>query len=50
MKSNYLIPADEFKEIGLGAVRSETTRLGGDIKISSIPGKGTEFIIRLPLL
>lgn len=36
--------------VGLGTVRSEALKLGGDIKVSSVPGKGTEFAIRLPLL
>lgn len=36
--------------VGLGAVRAEVLKLGGDIGISSVPGKGTEFAIRLPLL
>ncbi len=36
--------------MGLGAVRSEVVKLGGDISIATVPGKGTEFKIRLPVL
>ena len=36
--------------IGLGAVRSEIIKLGGEINVASAPGKGTEFRIKLPVL
>jgi signal transduction histidine kinase len=35
--------------LGLAIVRSFVERMGGDISVESIPGKGTRFVIRLPL-
>jgi chemotaxis protein histidine kinase CheA/CheY-like chemotaxis protein len=35
--------------IGLDLVRDTVARLGGEIKISSTPGRGTTFALRLPL-
>lgn len=35
--------------IGMDVVRSEITALGGRIEVSSRPGLGTQFIIRIPL-
>jgi chemotaxis protein histidine kinase CheA/CheY-like chemotaxis protein len=35
--------------IGIGLVRQTVSRLGGDIKISSVPHRGTTFSLRLPL-
>ncbi len=34
--------------VGLDVVASEVKKLGGSIQISSIPGKGTRFLVRLP--
>ena len=34
--------------VGMDVVRSEITALGGQIEVSSEPGEGTRFIIRLP--
>jgi two-component system, chemotaxis family, sensor histidine kinase and response regulator PixL len=35
--------------VGMDAVRSQIKRLKGDITLTSEPGKGTTFILRLPL-
>ena len=35
--------------IGLGLVRQTVSRLGGEVKISSLPNRGTTFSLRLPL-
>ncbi|MCK6370825.1 MAG: response regulator, partial [Gammaproteobacteria bacterium] len=34
--------------IGMDVVTSEVARLGGSLRISSVPGRGTTFTIRLP--
>jgi PAS domain S-box-containing protein len=39
----------EGKGMGLFMVKTQVEALGGSIKVSSKPGKGTEFIIRLSL-
>jgi chemotaxis protein histidine kinase CheA len=43
--------ADELagRGVGIGLVREAVARLGGEIKVSSIRGKGTTFTLRLPL-
>lgn len=43
--------ADELagRGIGIGLVRETVSRLGGDIHVSSTPGRGTTFSLRLPL-
>jgi len=43
--------ADELagRGIGLDVVRQTVARLGGEVKVSSIPGRGTTFSLRLPL-
>ncbi len=35
--------------VGMDVVRKNIKALGGNIELSSVPGKGTKFIIRLPL-
>jgi chemosensory pili system protein ChpA (sensor histidine kinase/response regulator) len=43
--------ADELagRGIGLDVVRQTVARLGGEVKVSSVPGRGTTFSMRLPL-
>jgi chemotaxis protein histidine kinase CheA len=43
--------ADELagRGIGLDLVRQTVARLGGEVKVSSTPGRGTSFTLRLPL-
>ncbi|MDQ3339355.1 MAG: response regulator [Myxococcota bacterium] len=35
--------------IGIGIVRQTVSKLGGEVKLSSTPGRGTTFSLRLPL-
>jgi signal transduction histidine kinase len=39
----------EGKGVGLFMVKTQIEVLGGKISVTSEPGKGTEFIIELPL-
>ena len=43
--------ADELagRGIGIGLVRQTVARLGGEVRVSSIPHRGTTFSLRLPL-
>ncbi|MBS1118010.1 MAG: putative Chemotaxis protein CheA modulated with response regulator receiver region (Modular protein) [Deltaproteobacteria bacterium] len=43
--------ADELagRGIGLGLVRQTVAKLGGEVEVSSTPGRGTTFSLRLPL-
>jgi len=43
--------ADELagRGIGIGIVRQTVSKLGGEVKVSSSPGRGTTFSLRLPL-
>jgi chemotaxis protein histidine kinase CheA len=43
--------ADELagRGIGIGLVRETVSKLGGEVKVSSVPGRGTTFSLRLPL-
>ena len=43
--------ADELagRGIGIGIVRQTVSKLGGEVKVSSTPGRGTTFSLRLPL-
>jgi len=43
--------ADELagRGVGLGLVQQTVAKLGGEVKVSSIAGKGTTFTLRLPL-
>jgi len=43
--------ADELagRGIGLDLVRQTVARLGGEVKVSSVPGRGATFSLRLPL-
>jgi chemotaxis protein histidine kinase CheA len=43
--------ADELagRGVGLGLVRQTVAKLGGEVTVSSVPGKGTTFTLRLPL-
>ena len=43
--------ADELagRGIGIGLVRQAVARLGGEVTVSSLPGRGTTFALRLPL-
>ncbi|MBI4509565.1 MAG: response regulator [Deltaproteobacteria bacterium] len=43
--------ADELagRGVGLDVVRGSVARLGGSISVSSVPGQGTKFTVRLPL-
>lgn len=36
--------------VGLGATKAEVDRLGGEAEVISHPGKGCEFIFRLPMI
>jgi len=35
--------------VGLDAVRAAITRLGGEVRLESTPGKGSTFVLRLPV-
>jgi chemosensory pili system protein ChpA (sensor histidine kinase/response regulator) len=35
--------------MGLSVVRQNIARMGGDIRVSSVPGRGTRFTIRMPV-
>lgn len=35
--------------VGLDAVRETISRLGGEVRLTSTPGKGTTFVLRLPV-
>jgi chemotaxis protein histidine kinase CheA len=43
--------ADELagRGVGIGLVRQTVAKLGGEVTVSSTPGKGTTFSLRLPL-
>ena len=43
--------ADELagRGIGIGLVRQTVSKLGGEVKVASQPGRGTTFSLRLPL-
>jgi chemosensory pili system protein ChpA (sensor histidine kinase/response regulator) len=43
--------ADELagRGVGIGLVRQTVAKLGGEVKVASVPGKGTTFTLRLPL-
>ena len=43
--------ADELagRGIGIGLVRETVSKLGGEVKVASMPGRGTTFSLRLPL-
>lgn len=43
--------ADELsgRGIGLDLVRGTIARLGGEVRVASVPGRGTTFTLRLPL-
>lgn len=43
--------ADELagRGIGIGMVRETVSKLGGEVKVSSVAGRGTTFSLRLPL-
>jgi chemotaxis protein histidine kinase CheA len=43
--------ADELagRGIGIGLVRQTVAKLGGEVKVTSMPGRGTTFSLRLPL-
>jgi chemotaxis protein histidine kinase CheA len=43
--------ADELagRGIGIGLVRQTVSKLGGEVKLSSVAGRGTTFSLRLPL-
>jgi chemotaxis protein histidine kinase CheA len=43
--------ADELagRGIGIGIVRQTVSKLGGEVKLSSTPGRGTTFSLKLPL-
>jgi chemosensory pili system protein ChpA (sensor histidine kinase/response regulator) len=43
--------ADELagRGVGIGLVRETVAKLGGEVAVASIPGKGTTFTLRLPL-
>jgi chemotaxis protein histidine kinase CheA len=43
--------ADELagRGIGIGLVRQTVSKLGGEVKVHSMPGRGTTFSLRLPL-
>jgi len=43
--------ADELagRGIGIGLVRQSIAKLGGELGVSSVPGRGTTFTMRLPL-
>ncbi|HEY0482407.1 MAG TPA: response regulator, partial [Kofleriaceae bacterium] len=35
--------------VGIGLVRQTVAKLGGEVKVASVPGKGTTFTLRVPL-
>jgi chemosensory pili system protein ChpA (sensor histidine kinase/response regulator) len=43
--------ADELagRGVGIGMVRQSVARLGGELKVASVAGKGTTFTLRVPL-
>lgn len=43
--------ADELagRGVGIGMVRQSVAKLGGEIKVASLAGKGTTFMLRVPL-
>jgi len=43
--------ADELagRGVGIGLVRQTVAKLGGEVKVASVKGKGTTFTLRLPL-
>jgi chemotaxis protein histidine kinase CheA len=43
--------ADELagRGVGIGMVRQSVAKLGGEVKVASLPGKGTTFTLRAPL-
>jgi len=43
--------ADELagRGVGIGLVRQTVARLGGEVKVASVAGKGTTFTLRLPV-
>ncbi len=44
----YFTTKESGSGLGLASVHSIVRRHRGDVSVSSIPGKGTEFIVRLP--
>jgi PAS domain S-box-containing protein len=44
----YFTTKEGGSGLGLSSVHSIARRHGGDVAVSSVPGKGTEFVIRLP--
>jgi C4-dicarboxylate-specific signal transduction histidine kinase len=42
-------PVGEGTGLGLHICRQTAERVGGSISVRSIPGEGTEFLVRLPI-
>src|SRR5207249_9374392 len=43
------VSAVSGRGVGMDIVRSRIERVNGSITVSSMPGEGTQFVIRLPL-
>ncbi|ARJ65153.1 hypothetical protein WV31_05510 [Magnetospirillum sp. ME-1] len=35
--------------VGMGAVKATVEDLGGSVRVSTVPGRGTEFLLRIPI-
>lgn len=49
MSSRYEADHLAGRGVGLDAVRDTISRLGGEIRMTSTPGRGTTFVLRLPV-
>ena len=49
MSAQHSVTQIAGRGVGLAAALSETRKLGGDVAIRTLPGKGTQFLFTLPL-